>query len=316
MIKTCRLVAKKEHNKSNTSVIVYSRNITTVMALKLICKIKKFPVVLELCEWPASQASSSWISTFKKKLFCRFVLKFTDAVISISDAISCQVQAGISKRKSELPIIKIPILSDKKEFDGVPSSVADDNYLFYSGSLSYRSTILHVLKSYAVIRPEYPNTKLFISGDSNSKEDLNYLHSQIKELELTESVKHLGFVTRDELIGLMRNARALLIPLFDDAVSKARFPNKLAEYLFSGRPVITSDIGEVGHYLTHGQDALFAEPNSPQDFASKVATVLIDPSLGDKIGQAGYRTAESVFYYKSYRQPLREWLEGLTCLNV
>ena len=65
---------------------------------------------------------------------------------------------------------------------------------------------------------------------------------------------------------------ALLIPLSNSEKDKARFPTKIAEYLASARPVVSSNIGEFANYATNNKNAVLCEPDDIAGFANGIIT--------------------------------------------
>jgi glycosyltransferase involved in cell wall biosynthesis len=78
--------------------------------------------------------------------------------------------------------------------------------------------------------------------------------------------------------------------MWDTDTSRARMPNKLAEYLASGRPVITSAVGDLLDFLADGVNAYIGKPGDERDFADNMISVLEDPKRATHIGGAGQRT--------------------------
>src|SRR5947199_1691505 len=77
------------------------------------------------------------------------------------------------------------------------------------------------------------------------------------------------------------------MPLWDDDRSITRLPNKMSEYLASGRPVVTSCVGDLTELLEDGASAYMAEPENERLFADKMIAVLEDPAKAEHIGAAG-----------------------------
>ena len=109
----------------------------------------------------------------------------------------------------------------------------------------------------------------------------------VTTLGLGDSVHLPGFLPRHELRRLYSKSRALLAPLLDDEESRARFPTKIAEYLLTGRPVISTALGEVANLLSDGQNAFLAKQATPEALATIILRLVRDPSGADRIGQAG-----------------------------
>ena len=121
----------------------------------------------------------------------------------------------------------------------------------------------------------------------------------------------VGYVERDRLLQLYADASALLIPLFDDLRSRARFPTKVGEYLASARPVVTTAVGEMERFLTDRDTALVSPPGDPAAFAENLIAVLDDPELAARIGDAGRGLAEDRFEYSRQGPALRAFLDDL-----
>ena len=87
---------------------------------------------------------------------------------------------------------------------------------------------------------------------------------------LDERVVPVGYVARDELLELYAQSRALLIPLFADDQSRARFPSKIGEYLAAARPVVTTHVGEIDRFLTDGVTAYVSAPGDPAAYGESI----------------------------------------------
>jgi len=55
----------------------------------------------------------------------------------------------------------------------------------------------------------------------------------------------VGRIPRDEALRLLRSAEVLVIPRPYSLQAEFGFPTKLGEYLETGRPVVTTDVGDI-----------------------------------------------------------------------
>ena len=124
----------------------------------------------------------------------------------------------------------------------------------------------------------------------------------MREPGLAARVDLVGYLSRAELLALYERAHALLIPLFDDQRSRARFPTKIGEYLAAARPVVTNSVGEIPRYFTDGVDAIVCPPGDPVAFGRAIADLLSDPARAALIGRRGRRVAETRFHYAALRR--------------
>jgi glycosyltransferase involved in cell wall biosynthesis len=118
-----------------------------------------------------------------------------------------------------------------------------------------------------------------------------------------------NYISRDELRALYAGAAALLSPLHDDARSRARFPSKLGDYLLSGRPIVSSAVGEVAAYLDNERTAYLAEC-TVASFADRLARALSQPE-SDAVGAAGRALALREFDYRMQGQRLATFLASV-----
>ncbi|HYM08904.1 MAG TPA: glycosyltransferase family 4 protein [Terriglobales bacterium] len=122
-----------------------------------------------------------------------------------------------------------------------------------------------------------------------------------------DAIVFMGRVDDHTLEVCYKSATALLLPLWDDDQSRTRMPNKLAEYLASGRPVVTCKVGDLLDFLVDGVNAHLAEPGAERDFADRMIAVLQDPVRADQIGAAGQQTCLAQLDYRAHAGKLAKF---------
>ena len=75
-------------------------------------------------------------------------------------------------------------------------------------------------------------------------------------------------------------------------------PIKIAEYLASGRPVLTTRVCELEEWLVDGQDVLFCRAGDPEALAGGICQVLTDVELVDRLSRGGASVARRVCDYR------------------
>jgi glycosyltransferase involved in cell wall biosynthesis len=124
------------------------------------------------------------------------------------------------------------------------------------------------------------------------------LDEEIKRRNIQGKVVNLKYINRDDLIDHYSNAWALLIPLFDDVVSEARFPYKLGEYLLSGRPVVTTNIGVMKEYFADGINGFVSDTCEVRPYGLKIIESLSDIKKSSNVGRAGRNLAIRTLNYQ------------------
>lgn len=66
---------------------------------------------------------------------------------------------------------------------------------------------------------------------------------------LGDEYHEFGWLDYSRYAELLSCADVFVMLLRDNAVNKARWPNKLGDYFAAGRPILANAVGEVGHYM-------------------------------------------------------------------
>ena len=111
----------------------------------------------------------------------------------------------------------------------------------FSGTLTEVGGILWLLEAFATI-PD-PNLALWITGRGD-------LVSRVEQAARDDRrIRYLGFVDREQLLELYGQASILANPRPSWLPEhRYNFPSKLIQYMATGRPVITTETGDVGEY--------------------------------------------------------------------
>jgi len=162
----------------------------------------------------------------------------------------------------------------------------------YLGNLAHREIdyLLEVTTSVSAQRPDF---QLAIYGDAPAGVR-KALEADIQVRGLARVVSVNPPVGPLEISGILDTAGVLLLPRSRGEFSAAGFPNKIGEYLASGRPVVVSGVGDIPAYLTDGEHALVVEPDDTLAFSSAVVRILDSHDLAERLGANGRRLASTL----------------------
>jgi glycosyltransferase involved in cell wall biosynthesis len=154
-----------------------------------------------------------------------------------------------------------------------------DRYFLYVGSVIERKNLLGVCKAYSIIRNE---TDLPLVVIGNGKKYLQKVKDYIASEKLDSRViflsenpianKQKGFITAADFPAIYQQAAAMIYPSYYEG-----FGIPVLEALWSRIPVVTSSVSclpEAG-----GPGAFYAKPDSPQEIAECMKTILFDTKL-------------------------------------
>ena len=291
------------------AMIFYGGAYSLLVRYTRLCRLLDVPFIVHMTEWrPAHTHRSAW----EKQNCQRFhagVFQRADAFIVISHYLEERVKEGAHQRKSPLPCLRMPILADPEVWQDVKPVVLPRPYLLYCANLdNYLNTVLFIIKAFSTVQLD--GLDLVLVGKA-SPATRRRIWDAAQSVASEDSVQlRTEYVSDEDLRSLYTGAEALLAPLQNDIRSIARFPFKIADYLMSGRPIVSSMIGEVAQYLKDGESAYLSEPDSVESFVSKIREALTSEQQ-DSIGKAGQQVGRQVFDYRVQCRRLHSFLCSL-----
>jgi glycosyltransferase involved in cell wall biosynthesis len=252
----------------------------------------QFPVVMDLREAPWSLNPNQ--SVVEKHLS---PLWGAHGMICISRFLADWAKQENVRTGLNVHLLEIPILVDVNEF--VPSATSPyAKSVLFAGAPAYDDTLRFLLTAMEGVWARHPDCTLVITGGATESTIGSGATGK------NEKIRYAGFLERSLLLQEYSASSVLAIPLFDDIRSHARFPTKLGEYLASGRPVVTNQVGEIKRYLEDGMSASVTPPGNAVAYANAICRILDDPAKGQEMGRNGRRVAEQHFHYANYGQKL------------
>lgn len=158
-----------------------------------------------------------------------------------------------------------------------------------------------LLEAWPEVRRRMPGAQLWIVGTGD---DCGRLGTKARELGVGEAVRFLGEVSDEELGRLYRRASVFAMPSRQEG-----FGLVYAEAMWHGLPCIGSTRDAAGEVIRDGETGLLIPYGDAAATAAAVASLLSDPDLGRRLGEAGARRAREVFAYPRFRSDLLRALE-------
>ena len=150
-----------------------------------------------------------------------------------------------------------------------------DLYIFYPANRWFHKNHDNLLKALVILKKEY-NVKIPCVFTGFDYENGYPLNKKISEYGLDDQIKNLGYVNKEELKHIYKNARMLCFPsLFEG------FGMPLVEAMATGCPVVCSNVTSTPEVV--GDAALMFNPEDPEHIANKINDVLTDEGLREKL---------------------------------
>ena len=162
--------------------------------------------------------------------------------------------------------------------------------LLYVGNDSPYKNLSTLMLAFALIRGRHPGARLLVTLPASHR------------LCRTEGVVGVGYLDRAALAALYRKADVLVMPSLVETVGLP-----MLEAAAFGIPIVASNRG-YAHDVC-GEHALFFDPHSPAELASKVEMLIRDPVLRLLLSGAGEARVRDLAKVDGYGQMLKRIAE-------
>ncbi|MDD5196992.1 MAG: glycosyltransferase family 4 protein [Candidatus Omnitrophota bacterium] len=177
-------------------------------------------------------------------------------------------------------------------------------YILYAGNLSVKKGIKLFLES---LRDLSPAPAVKIAGNGPLGRDLPVLISRLG----LKNVELLGFKSRDELSGIIRNALFVVVPSLWPEVSGL----SIYEALSCGKCVVASDRGGIPELVEDKVNGLLFDPVEPGSLRDKINYLVSNPARIMEFGRNGFEKISRINNRKIHYERLSELYSGLVNKN-
>ena len=205
----------------------------------------------------------------------RFVDRhFVDAFITPSRNLATHLE-----RMGHANVFHVPNLRSLTE--AKPTPVTDGQVVLYVGALIEHKGVATLLAAFARLTSELPKAALWLVGDGPQGNDLK---AKATEYGLCQ-VRFLGQRSADELAGIYRQARAVVLP----SLWLENAPLVAIEASAYGRAVIASRVGGLPELVEDGRTGFLFDRGDVDGLAERLRRLLTDHTLAGELGAAGHQ---------------------------
>jgi len=160
-----------------------------------------------------------------------------------------------------------------------------------AGRIIRRKNVLGLLHAFADLRRVMPEARLRLAGDEHSEAAYAAQCRQfVADQGLHQAVSFLGWLDEPAMQAEYSRCTCLALPSWQETA-----PVAIEQAMAAGRVVVASAVGGVRHLLAGGQAGLLVQPGDEAGLAAALRQALVDASLGQRLGQAARREAETRF---------------------
>lgn len=189
---------------------------------------------------------------------------------------------GLDSRKTSVIYNGISINKIDCDFEGNSNVCNESNKILFFGRFYYLKGITLLIKSLELLKKKkiHFTAEIFGAGPLQLK-----IEKEIVRLDLTDCVKLRGFISdRKELFDEIKTATAVAMPsLLEVGPSISAL-----EAMAFKKPVVAFDTPFSREFIKDMHNGLLAKAFDVEDFANKLAMLLIDNDLSTKLGLNAY----------------------------
>jgi len=294
-------------------LVVYTPVFLKFIIPMIMAKLLRIPLVVESCEIPSQSIDRLELDTIRRwansgeSLMERLIPKLAVGVLAISYGIRNYFEK-LNLKNDATYLLPVLIDSDRYEScDGVPfDALIGQRFLLNSGSFTEKDGLSYLVSAMAKVVEHYPDIKLVFTGhaDKSTREKIYNLAGG----NGSRWIYFTGFLSRDELIWCYKNAAGLLSCRSNSRYANYGFPTKLAEYLASGVPVVSTTVGDIDKYLINGETAFLAEPENVDSIAAAIRRLIHEPGHANLVGRRGAKVAQQFFDYRNHIEEVASFI--------
>lgn len=219
---------------------------------------------------------------------------------TVSVSSQCLNELALKYGLTQDRIYHAPVGADLEEFN--PFVSADsvrkkynirDLVVFYVGQLHGAQYLEQFIRSASMVLHKNNRVVFMIVGEGCME---NVLKKLTMELGIENKVIFTGSVPPRDVPGYIGCADICVAPFSETAVTMAKSPLKIVEYMAMGKAVVASNVGEVRRML--GGVGVLTEPGSSVSLAEGILKLINENKLREKLGYFARQRAENRFNWE------------------
>jgi glycosyltransferase involved in cell wall biosynthesis len=214
----------------------------------------------------------SWLWKLLMRWREHISVSIADIVISVGSLLA-ELRNGQGARRT----LVVPNGVDYQLFAVAQQKKPHPPTLIYLGKLADEYGVDVSIKGFALVREKIPDARYLVISYSEGQY-VNYLHSLVDELKLSDRVLFLGAKRYEELPQYLAEADIGVALFKSNELMRYAFPLKIVEYMAAGLAVVGTKIGETETLICEAKSGE-AVGFSSEEFAQAVVSILSDKKL-------------------------------------
>ncbi len=158
--------------------------------------------------------------------------------------------------------------------------------LLFLGKMGPAKGTYDLLDALPPLGAGHPQMRLLLGGDGEQAQ----VRARADALGLGEKVALLGWVQSEAKAQLLGGSGVYVLPSYFEGL-----PMSILEAMAAGMPIISTPVGGIPEAVSDGVEGFLVPPGDVAALGERIARLLADPALAQRMGAAGRRRVESTF---------------------
>jgi len=173
------------------------------------------------------------------------------------------------------------------------------NYIFCLSRIDTNKGHDLLLEAFNLVKDEISDISLVIGGGSpkpqqREKEIFAKMRKTISAHKMDDRVQILGYIPDELRVPYYQQARLFVLPsLFEP------YGMTTTEAMACGTPVVASKFGGIRDVISSGKNGILINPENPEEFASAMIDLLINPKIAKMIGLEGANVVKTKYSWEA-----------------
>ena len=286
--------------------IIYHRHSVFNFSSIVLARRFNIPVVLEV-NYSEVWAKKNWSRLIFERLavaFEKIAFKNADLIVVVSEIVKDEIMAlGANEKK----IVVNPNAADPEAFspnvDGTATRESlglnkpDKIVVGFIGTFTKWHGVEILMDAIRTICGLRKDIHFLLIGDGNLK---SQLEMDVAAGHLESNVLFTGLIPHSEAPKYLAACDILVSPHlgFEDGTRFFGSPTKLFEYMAMGKPIIASDLEQIGTIIEDGINGILVKPGDATGLAEKIQSLADDPVLRRNLGHKARQDAVAKYTWK------------------
>lgn len=242
-------------------------------------------------------------------------IRYADKVITVSESLASALQEEFLLEEKPTVIMNS---RPRKDYVRVSSRILREKYnidektaiIFYQGKIDESRGLELAIDALPLI----DNVKLILAG-FGPEEYINRLQARAYDRDCEDKLLFIGFINYKDLIAYTESADILIFT--GRACTKNItycFPNKFFDYLYTSKPIITTQLQEMEKIIKEHRIGETVQENDPKAFATAVNKLVHDQELLSGLRERKQKLID-IFSWENEEEKLINLYQSLTSIS-